>query len=96
MNIVIYSNCAGNVIKTMFENHSYTRNKCNVLFFSNYENLHKNNIDDSSMMAFILYPTVKLSSNMTYDSDNELYKFEINHNDYPHYDKIKLRLMKFL
>ena len=49
---------------------------------------HKNNIDDSSVMAFILYPTVKLSSNMTYDTSDELYKFEISHNDYPHYDKI--------
>ena len=49
---------------------------------------HKNNIEDSSMMAFILYPTVKLSSNMTYDPADKLYKFEINHIDYPHYDKI--------
>ena len=39
-------------------------------------------------MAFILYPTVKLSSNMTYDPADKLYKFEINHIDYPHYDKI--------
>jgi len=40
-NIVVYSNCAGNVIKTMFENHSFTKDKCNVSFFSNYENLDK-------------------------------------------------------
>ena len=39
-------------------------------------------------MAFILYPTVKLSSNMNYDPIDKLYKFEINHSDYPHYDKI--------
>ncbi len=49
---------------------------------------HKNNIEDSSMMAFILYPTVRMSNNITYDSSDKLYKFEINHADYPHYNKI--------
>lgn len=47
MNIVIYSNCAGNVIKTMFQNHPFTRDKFNIKYFSNYENLHKTKIDNN-------------------------------------------------
>ena len=46
MNIVFYSNCFGDVIKTMFENRSFTKDKCNCSVFYNYENIHrKNNID---------------------------------------------------
>lgn len=43
-NIVIYSNCAGNVIKAMPENHLFTKDKFNVYFFHNYENLDKENL----------------------------------------------------
>ena len=47
MNIVFYTNCAGNVIRTMFQNHPFTKGKINVSYFSNYENLHKTNIDNN-------------------------------------------------
>ena len=41
MNIVIYSNCAGNVIKTMFQNHTFTKDKIKLFNFSNYKYLHQ-------------------------------------------------------
>lgn len=45
MNILIYSNCAGDVITSMFENHPLTKDKYKISFFHNYENLHKNNLE---------------------------------------------------
>lgn len=35
LNVVIYSNCAGNVIRTMFQNHPFTKGKWNVSYFYN-------------------------------------------------------------
>jgi hypothetical protein len=46
-NIFIYSNCAGNIIKNMFEKHSFTKDKYFISYISNYENLNKEKIDDS-------------------------------------------------
>ena len=75
-NIVVYSNCAGNVIKTMFENHSFTKDKCNVSFFSNYENLHKNNINNNHKQLlndcdiFIYQPMNKNYDYSEYNIDN--------------------------
>lgn len=49
-NILIYSNCAGNVLKTMFLNHDFTKNEFNVESFYNYENLHKNKLSDEHLL----------------------------------------------
>ena len=46
-NIVIFSNCAGRIIKNMFEKHSFTKDKYFIHYITNYENLNKQNIDDS-------------------------------------------------
>ena len=37
MNIIIYSNCAGNVLTQMFERHPDI--KCNIHYLTNYEKL---------------------------------------------------------
>lgn len=42
MNIVIYSNCHGRIIKAMFEKHIYTKDKFIINYIINYENLDKN------------------------------------------------------
>jgi len=47
MNIVFYTNCAGHVLRNMFENHPFIKDKCNVSLFHNYENLHKTRIDNN-------------------------------------------------
>jgi len=39
--IVIISNCAGNIIKNMFEKHSFTKDKYFIHYITNYENLNK-------------------------------------------------------
>lgn len=41
MNVVIYSNCHGGIIKEMFEKHIYTKNKFILNHVVNYENLDK-------------------------------------------------------
>ncbi len=46
-NIVIFSNCAGNIIKNMFEKHPFTKDKYCIYYISNYENLNKQKIEDS-------------------------------------------------
>ena len=46
-NIVIYSNCAGNVLKTMFLNHELTHDKFNIDHIVNYNNLDKENLSIS-------------------------------------------------
>ena len=45
--IVIFSNCAGNIIKNMFEKHSFTKDKYFIHYITNYENLNKKNINNS-------------------------------------------------
>ena len=44
-NIVIFSNCAGRIIKNMFEKHPFTKDKYIIHHIANYENLNKQNID---------------------------------------------------
>jgi hypothetical protein len=41
MNVLIYSNCHGGIIKEMFERNEYTKNKFVINLFYNYENLDK-------------------------------------------------------
>jgi hypothetical protein len=45
-NIVIFSNCAGNIIKNMFEKHIFTKDKYFINYIINYENLNKKTIDN--------------------------------------------------
>jgi len=76
MNIVLYTNCAGNVIRTMFQNHPFTKGKCNVSYFWNYENLHKTNIDNNHKQLlnkcdiFIYQPMNKNYDYSEYNIDN--------------------------
>lgn len=46
-NIVIFSNCAGNIIKNMFEKHSYTKDKYSITHIVNYETLSRTHMDES-------------------------------------------------
>lgn len=41
MNVVIYSNCAGNIITNMFNKHIYTKDKFIIKYIVNYEHLDK-------------------------------------------------------
>lgn len=50
-NIVIFSNCAGGIIKHIFEKHSFTKDKYSVYCIANYENLNKQNMDDTHLYA---------------------------------------------
>ena len=76
MNIVLYSNCAGIVIRTMFQNHPFTKGKFNISYFSNYENLHKTNIDNNHKQLlnkcdiFIYQPMNKNYDYSEYNIDN--------------------------
>lgn len=76
MNIVLYSNCAGNVIRTMFQNHPFTKCKFNISYFSNYENLYKTNIDNNHKQLlnkcdiFIYQPMNKNYDYSEYNIDN--------------------------
>jgi len=47
--IVIYSNCGGSAIKRMLNDHITTKNEFNVNHIPNYENLHKNNLDNNHL-----------------------------------------------
>jgi len=47
--IVIFSNCAGNIIKNMFEKHSFTKDKYFIHYIINYEHLNKDVIDDTNL-----------------------------------------------
>jgi len=72
INIVIYANCAGNMIKTMFDIHDYTNNKFKVDYIVNYENLDKKlDISHISMLEkcniFIYQPFNKDHSLSEYD-----------------------------
>lgn len=48
-NIVIFSNCAGNIIKNMFEKHPFTKDKYIIHYIINYENLNKQSMDDANI-----------------------------------------------
>ena len=75
-NIVIFSNCAGNIIKNMFEKHSFTKDKYFIHYIANYENLDKQNIDDSHISLlnncdiFMYQPLNQDYSTSEYDITN--------------------------
>ena len=46
-NIVIFSNCAGNIIANMFDQHTYTKNKYSTAHIGNYNYLNHETIDPS-------------------------------------------------
>jgi hypothetical protein len=60
----------------MFQNHPFTRDKCNVSYFWNYENLHKENIDNNHKQMlnkcdiFIYQPMNKHYDYSEYNIDN--------------------------
>jgi len=72
-NIVIFSNCAGNIIKNMFQKHFYTKDKYLVNHIINYENLNKDNIDNyhisllNNCDIFIYQPLNQSYTNSEYD-----------------------------
>ena len=75
-NIVIYSNCAGGMIKNMFEKHIYTKDKYKIDYFYNYQNLDKKNIDSSHKVLlnncniFIYQPLNQFYTDSEYDITN--------------------------
>jgi hypothetical protein len=75
-NIVIFSNCAGGIIKNMFENHSYTKDKYSIHCIANYENLNKQNMDDTHLYILsncdilIYQPLNQIYSDSEYDIVN--------------------------
>ena len=75
-NVVIYSNCHGNIIKTMFEKHPFTNKRTNVIYFVNYENLHKKKLSLEhlnilkSCDIFIYQPFNNHHDNTEYDIEN--------------------------
>ena len=54
-NIVIFSNCAGNIIKNMFENHPFTKDKYLINYITNYENLDKQTMYTLHCLFYQLY-----------------------------------------
>ena len=46
----MYLNCAGGVIKNMFEKHSFTKDKYKIDIVYNYENLHKTHLDENHII----------------------------------------------
>jgi hypothetical protein len=46
-NIILFSNCAGAILKTMFEKHNFTKNKYLIHHITNYTHLNKQNIDNT-------------------------------------------------
>ena len=72
INILLYSNCHGGIIKAMFEKHIYTKDKFKINYFYNYENLdkkldlsHKSMLENSDI--FIYQPFNKQHSYSEYD-----------------------------
>lgn len=79
MNVVIFSNCHGHIIKTMFERHVYTKNKFIINHVTNYENLDKKmDLTHKYMLekcdVFLYQPFNKQHSYSEYDI-NELKKY---------------------
>lgn len=74
--IFIYSNCAGNVLKTMFKNHPITKDKYNITYISNYDHLLKKKMENnhkkllSNCDIFIYQPTNKRYENSEYNIDS--------------------------
>ena len=75
-NIVIFSNCAGYILKNMFEKHNFTKDKYLIHHIRNYENLNKQNMDD------IHISLLKLSDIFIYQPLNQSYtesEYDITH-----------------
>lgn len=75
MNIIIYSNCAGNILTKMFQTHIYTKEKYIINYIVNYENLDKQlNIDHikniKSCDVFMYQPFNQSYSHSEYDISN--------------------------
>jgi hypothetical protein len=75
MNIVLYSNCSGNIIKNMFDRHIYTKDKFIINYIINYENLDKildiSHIEMLKNCDFFLYqPFNQLYTHSEYDISN--------------------------
>ena len=74
--IVLFSNCAGNILKNMFEKHSFTKDKYLIHYITNYENLNKQHIDDSHISLltncdiFIYQPLNQHYTTSEYDITN--------------------------
>lgn len=83
-NIVIFSNCAGNIIKNMFEKHPFTKDKYLIHYIVNYENLNNQNIDDAHIYLlnncdiFIYQPFNQHYTESEYNITN--IKNYLNHN----------------
>lgn len=75
LNIIIYSNCAGLVLKVMFENHMLT--KCNSIYYlTNYKELSKTKLEQihkqkfNNCDIFIYQPMNKYYDYSEYNIDN--------------------------
>ena len=75
MNIVLYSNCAGGIIKHMFNKHVYTKDKFIINYIINYENLDKT-LDSSHIQmlrncdVFMYQPFNQHYTHSEYDISN--------------------------
>jgi hypothetical protein len=75
MNIVLYSNCAGNVITRMFHTHIFTKDKFIIDYIVNYENLDKT-LDSSHIIllkkcdVFMYQPFNQHYTHSEYDISN--------------------------
>jgi len=71
--IVFYSNCAGKILKYMFDNHAFTKDKFESYHIINYEKLEFNSIssDDQKLLKkcdyFIYQPFNKSHEDSEYD-----------------------------
>jgi hypothetical protein len=73
--IVIFSNCAGEILKYMFETHNFTKDKFSIHYIVNYENLDKKlNTDHINLLnkcdIFIYQPFNRDYSDSEYDVTN--------------------------
>jgi hypothetical protein len=71
--ILLYSNCHGEQLIKLFENHNYTKDKFIMNYLNNYGNLQKENIDENHINLlkncdiFIYQPFNKIYENSDYD-----------------------------
>lgn len=80
-NVVIYSNCHGTILASMFQSHGYTKRKYNVTHISNYMNLSTNygmiSSEHFQMLStcdiFIYQPFNKTFHENPYDINNVLF-----------------------
>jgi len=83
-NIVIFSNCAGNIIKHMFLNHTYTKNNYIIHWIPNYQNLNETNMNTEHINMlnecdiFIYQPLNNMYNDSEYNITNV--KTHLNNN----------------